>query len=285
MPTTSESADVIDRALALGAASTNAFELTPEPSRIKRWLIAALVCHLLVGGLLVIWRPVWFVQSGTTAGVADDRIEVEFVEAARLDPPKEAPPVPVPVPAPAPAPAPTPAPARAPAPIPPARPTKPVPAPVDVVVQSKPVATPPAVSAPVPPPADVALQRPAPPAVAADAEAAAPEVQAAIAQPIRAPVARAPERSEPPALIERSRVAPIYPRASRRAGEAGTVVLRLTVGVSGTVLATDVLSSSGFDRLDQAAQAAARQWRFSPGTRQGVPVELSIQVPIRFELQ
>ena len=280
MPTTSESADVIDRALALGAASTNAFELTPEPSRIKRWLIAALVCHLLVGGLLVIWRPVWFVQSGTTAGVADDRIEVEFVEAARLDPPKEAPPVPVPVPTPAPA------------PIPPARPTKPVPAPVtevpapvDVVVQSKPVATPPAVSAPVPPPADVALQSPAPPAVAADAEAAAPEVLAAIAQPIRAPVARAPERSEPPALIERSRVAPIYPRASRRAGEAGTVVLRLTVGVSGTVLATDVLSSSGFDRLDQAAQAAARQWRFSPGTRQGVPVELSIQVPIRFELQ
>ena len=280
MPTTSESADVIDRALALGAASTNAFELTPEPSRIKRWLIAALVCHLLVGGLLVIWRPVWFVQSGTTAGVADDRIEVEFVEAARLDPPKEAPPVPVPVPAPAAA------------PIPPARPTKPVPAPVpevpapvDVVVQSKPVATPPAVSAPVPPPADVAPQSPSPPAVAADAEATAAEVQAAIAQPIRAPVARAPERSEPPALIERSRVAPIYPRASRRAGEAGTVVLRLTVGVSGTVLATDVLSSSGFDRLDQAAQAAARQWRFSPGTRQGVPVELSIQVPIRFELQ
>ena len=278
MPTTSESADVIDRALALGAASTNAFELTPEPSRIKRWLIAALVCHLLVGGLLVIWRPVWFVQSGTTAGVADDRIEVEFVGAARLDAPKEAPPVPVPV--------------AAPAPIPPARPTKPVPAPVteapapvDVVVQSKPVATPPAVSAPVPPPADVALQRPAPPAVAADAEAAAAEVQAAIAQPILAPVARAPERSEPPALIERSRVAPIYPRASRRAGEAGTVVLRLTVGVSGTVLATDVLSSSGFDRLDQAAQAAVRQWRFSPGTRQGVPVELSIQVPIRFELQ
>jgi len=280
MPTTSESADVIDRALALGAASTNAFELTPEPSRIKRWLIAALVCHLLVGGLLVIWRPVWFVQSGTTAGVADDRIEVEFVEAARLEPPKEAPPVPVPAPAPAPA------------PIPPARPTKPVPAPVpeapapvDVVVQSKPVATPPAVSAPVPPPADVALQRPAPPAVAPDAEAAAAEVQAASAQPTRAPVARAPERSEPPALIERFRVAPIYPRASRRAGEAGTVVLRLTVGVSGTVLATDVLSSSGFDRLDQAAQAAARQWRFSPGTRQGVPVELSIQVPIRFELQ
>ena len=280
MPTTSESADVIDRALALGAASTNAFELTPEPSRIKRWLIAALVCHLLVGGLLVIWRPVWFVQSGTTAGVADDRIEVEFVEAARLDPPKEAPPVPVPAPAPAPA------------PIPPPRPTKPVPAPVpevpapvDVVVQSKPVATPPAVSAPVPPPADVAPQSPSPPAVAADAEATAAEAQVAIAQPIRAPVARAPERSEPPALIERSRVAPIYPRASRRAGEAGTVVLRLTVGVSGTVLATDVLSSSGFDRLDQAAQAAVRQWRFSPGTRQGVPVELSIQVPIRFELQ
>ena len=276
MPTTSESADVIDRALALGAASTNAFELTPEPSRIKRWLIAALVCHLLVGGLLVIWRPVWFVQSGTTAGVADDRIEVEFVEAARLDPPKEAPPVPVPAPAPAPAPRPT---KPVPAPVPD------VPAPVDVVVQSKPVATPPAVSAPVPPPADVALQRPAPPAVAPDAEAAAAEVQAASAQPTRAPVARAPERSEPPALIERSRVAPIYPRASRRAGEAGTVVLRLTVGVSGTVLATDVLSSSGFDRLDQAAQAAARQWRFSPGTRQGVPVELSIQVPIRFELQ
>ena len=280
MPTTSESADVIDRALALGAASTNAFELTPEPSRIKRWLIAALVCHLLVGGLLVIWRPVWFVQSGTTAGVADDRIEVEFVEAARLEPPKEAPPVPVPAPAPTPTTIPAPRPTKpVPAPVPD------VPAPVDVVVQSKPVATPPAVSAPVPPPADVALQRPAPPAVAPDAEAAAAEVQAASAQPTRAPVARAPERSEPPALIERSRVAPIYPRASRRAGEAGTVVLRLTVGVSGTVLATAVLSSSGFDRLDQAAQAAVRQWRFSPGTRQGVPVELSIQVPIRFELQ
>ncbi|MFZ8954949.1 MAG: energy transducer TonB [Burkholderiaceae bacterium] len=88
-----------------------------------------------------------------------------------------------------------------------------------------------------------------------------------------------------PSLIASSQQPPVYPRASRRAGEAGTVVLRINIAASGAVTATAVAVSSGFERLDAAAQKAVQQWRFTPGTVDGVPTAMPLQVPIRFELQ
>ncbi len=62
------------------------------------------------------------------------------------------------------------------------------------------------------------------------------------------------------------RVLPKYPPESFAAGEEGVVVLWVRVDDEGVVLATGVRNSSGYPRLDAAAVAAMRQWRFAPAT-------------------
>ncbi|MCX7970011.1 MAG: energy transducer TonB [Negativicutes bacterium] len=74
------------------------------------------------------------------------------------------------------------------------------------------------------------------------------------------------------------RVVPDYPRAARRAGRQGTVVLRLHIAGDGTVDTVMVATSSGFGDLDQAAVAAVGQWRFRPAAPcwSTVPVTFSL---------
>jgi len=62
---------------------------------------------------------------------------------------------------------------------------------------------------------------------------------------------------------------PEYPPASQNLGEQGPVVLRLLVGPNGVVMKGEVVSSSGFDRLDQAALDALSQCRFNPAMVDG----------------
>jgi protein TonB len=77
---------------------------------------------------------------------------------------------------------------------------------------------------------------------------------------------------------------PAYPTLSRRLGEQGKVVVRVLIGVDGTAQQAELKTSSGFDRLDQAGLAAARQWRYVPGKRNGVPEAMWTNVPINFVL-
>lgn len=56
------------------------------------------------------------------------------------------------------------------------------------------------------------------------------------------------------------------------------------VSAEGLVKEAFVEVSSSFPRLDEAALAAVRAWRFVPAKRAGVTVELRHQIPIRFEL-
>ncbi|TDR81947.1 energy transducer TonB [Paludibacterium purpuratum] len=72
----------------------------------------------------------------------------------------------------------------------------------------------------------------------------------------------------PPAIVPAElafacpfRPAPIYPALSRRAGERGAVLLQVSVDESGHPFRVEIEQSSGFERLDQAAQAAVRLWR------------------------
>ena len=66
---------------------------------------------------------------------------------------------------------------------------------------------------------------------------------------------------------------PEYPPASRRAGEEGTVTLRAFVGTDGRLSQVEVVKSSGFPKLDEAAlREVPRTWRFAPGTEDGKPV-------------
>jgi protein TonB len=77
---------------------------------------------------------------------------------------------------------------------------------------------------------------------------------------------------------------PKYPIESRRKREQGTVVLTVVVGSSGSVVDVSIAKSSGFERLDKAALAAVRGWRWSPTVRNGQPVMVKGFVDIPFVL-
>lgn len=75
---------------------------------------------------------------------------------------------------------------------------------------------------------------------------------------------------------------PSYPMMSKRFGERGTVLIRAWVESDGSVSKADVLKSSGFERLDQAALTSVRTWRFEPGLQEGVPTGMPVHIPFSF---
>jgi periplasmic protein TonB len=81
-----------------------------------------------------------------------------------------------------------------------------------------------------------------------------------------------------------NRVEPMYPSASRRAGEEGTVRLKVLVDEKGRPREVAVASSSGFARLDQAAMEAVRKWRFVAATDGTHPITVWTHVAITFRL-
>jgi len=87
---------------------------------------------------------------------------------------------------------------------------------------------------------------------------------------------------EPPKLLRE--VKADYTDDARRAGIEGEVVLEIVVRRDGSV--GDVRVRRGLDRgLDQRAIAAVRQWRFSPATRRGAPVDVIVEVGVDFKLR
>jgi periplasmic protein TonB len=72
------------------------------------------------------------------------------------------------------------------------------------------------------------------------------------------------------------------PRAARRAGESGTVWLRVVVDVQGAPAQVTLHRSSGFARLDEQALWAMRQARFRPHTEDGRAVEVEVIAPIEY---
>jgi len=97
--------------------------------------------------------------------------------------------------------------------------------------------------------------------------------------------------SMPPGAVEPLRVgggvspprkihdaAPVLPEAARQAGVRGVVILEITIGTDGSVVAARVLRS--IPLLDQAALDCVRQWRFEPVQVTGgvVPVVMTATV-------
>jgi protein TonB len=72
---------------------------------------------------------------------------------------------------------------------------------------------------------------------------------------------------------------------SRRQGEVGLVVLRVELSETGQVATAKVQTSSGFDRLDEAALAAVRTWHCNPATRNGQAVRATALQPFNFVIQ
>ncbi|MBA4143216.1 MAG: energy transducer TonB [Nitrosospira sp.] len=79
--------------------------------------------------------------------------------------------------------------------------------------------------------------------------------------------------------------APTYPSLSRRLGEEGKLVLRVELDENGQVNVAQVVNSSGYKRLDEAAIAAVKTWHCNPPTRGGQPVRAIALQPFNFVLQ
>ncbi|HEY5338208.1 MAG TPA: energy transducer TonB [Rhizomicrobium sp.] len=76
-----------------------------------------------------------------------------------------------------------------------------------------------------------------------------------------------------------------YPPLAVRLNHEGSTILTVHIGANGSVSAAEVGTSSGFSELDQAAvQCVTAQWRFTPATQNGAPVESTKQYKIVWKL-
>lgn len=111
---------------------------------------------------------------------------------------------------------------------------------------------------------------------------AAPEAQPEpAAEPAATPAATG--ATEGARLIESP--APAYPRIAQRMGIEGKVLLRMHVNPRGLVVRTELLRSSGSDRLDDAALEGVATWRFDPARENGLPVEGTYDHEVEFRLR
>ncbi|MCP1116833.1 energy transducer TonB [Robbsia andropogonis] len=77
---------------------------------------------------------------------------------------------------------------------------------------------------------------------------------------------------------------PEYPALSSRRGETGTVVIQFVVDTHGKVESARVKTSSGYDRLDEAARQAALSSPCTPYMEGGTAVKAITERPYSFSL-
>jgi periplasmic protein TonB len=164
-------------------------------------------------------------------------------------------------------------------------------------------------AAPAPPSPVKPIQREAPrpiqsphPLLASEAPVVAPTDATALRPPIEEPIppiasaapaaSPAPPRPAGPVALDSHlalacpvRTPPSYPPVSRRLGETGKVVLRVELDETGRVSLAQVINSSGYKRLDEAALAAVRSWRCQPAQRDGQAVRSVAVQPFEFTLE
>lgn len=108
-----------------------------------------------------------------------------------------------------------------------------------------------------------------------------------------APVAVAPAAPPAPPVVQLpssdadylQNPKPRYPTRSIHLEEQGKVVYKVWIGVDGKAQRAELVTSSGFSRLDKAAYDAVMSWRYVPGKRNGVPETMPFNVPINWTLK
>lgn len=236
------------------AGTLNPKPLAPPP-RISR--NAAIVLGVVALHVVLIWT----LQSGLLMRAAEIIVPAELLAEFITPPAPMAPPAP-------------------PKPVPVATPTPPAPAKrVQPKAPAAPQLQPLAITDPTPStaaPTGVVTQ--APQAVAAAPAAAAPSPAQAAPGPAKIELPSADARYS-------DQDATVYPAMSRRLGEEGTTVYSVLIGPDGRAISARLVKSSGFERLDKAAYDTVMRRRYTPGTRDGVPVALSYNAPITWVLK
>ena len=78
---------------------------------------------------------------------------------------------------------------------------------------------------------------------------------------------------------------PTYPRIARTKNQQGTVTLLVVIREDGQVTSVQVHASSGHKKLDDAALATVRTWKYMPATTNGQPRASFILQSIVFEIE
>lgn len=94
------------------------------------------------------------------------------------------------------------------------------------------------------------------------------------------------EKIEPPrfGVSYLNNPAPDYPATSRRLGEEGRVLMKVLVSADGSAETVQIEKSSGSERLDNAAIAAVKRWRFIPAKKNNQALSAYVIVPVKFSL-
>jgi protein TonB len=77
---------------------------------------------------------------------------------------------------------------------------------------------------------------------------------------------------------------PTYPRISKKRNEEGTTTLFITVLADGSVSSVEIITSSGYRRLDEAAVGAAKKSSFAAARKMGRAVNSSTELSFTFKL-
>ncbi len=105
---------------------------------------------------------------------------------------------------------------------------------------------------------------------------------AAAVQPYAAPKYVPPGTAdEDPSVVHEFKVP--YPEEARKAGQEGTVRLRITVDIDGNVVQAAIISGPGYG-LNEAALAAIKKFRFKPAKKAGEAVSTTMVYNYNFEL-
>ena len=95
--------------------------------------------------------------------------------------------------------------------------------------------------------------------------------------------------SVPPVLLNRNEVAErvtrLYPRALKKLGVGGRVMIWILIDAEGRVARSVLRQTSGRDTFDQAALKVAEIMRFEPALYSDEPVAVWLTVPIRFKME
>ena len=170
-------------------------------------------------------------------------------------------------------------------------PPEPEPPKLESMIQPQPPDLPPPVfpvEAPPPPPPPPKPQPPKP--TPPKPRQAAPTAPPSDAPPQTAAAAPAAQQSGPRTVTDAqvgylTRPSPIYPMRSKRAGEQGTVMVRVLVDSTGRPSQVVLQKSSGHPELDESALSALRAARFRPFMDAGVASAVWVVCPIGFALQ
>lgn len=164
-------------------------------------------------------------------------------------------------------------------------PARPAPTPAQTPAPARPVAPPSPLPTP-PTPTPVAAPSPVPVPTSPAPAAAVPAAGTTAPAALTAPAAPTSKGVRTAAAVQAGACEkPAYPSASVRLEEEGTVHLRFLVGVDGRVIQSEVLKTSGFKRLDEAARIGLAKCLFKPATVDGQPEQAwaSIQYTWRLE--